>query len=219
MLTVESMLSSVSDITDINKVSISLYREFFNTILCERVFIYHTIDGKKIKLIFEESNFMHVLGAQHILGRNFKSTKFNSLVDTGEMTFEELDKRNPRQFADDIKRFFGFANIYHVLTNCEVIYFDKDVYENQFIPKKSTKMDYEYLLFQTFNSKRIHVGIGTYNRGRTYFGKSLLVETELNCKLTKDQQPIMISKIEVRDKKTNRIIEDIAISEVAFTQE
>lgn len=213
------MLNSVSYINNINQVSIPLYREFFNTVLCERIFIYHTVDGKKIKLLFKENDFMHILGAQHILGRNFKSSKFNDLVDSREMTFEELDRRNTMQFADDIKRFFAFANIYQVLTNCDVIYFDKDIYENQFIPKKNTKMNYEYLIFQMFNSKRIHIGIDTYDRGRTYFGKSLLVETKFNCKLTKNQHLRIISRIEVINKRSNNIIEDIVVREVAVTKE
>lgn len=219
MITVERMINNINDMSDINNISLKLYKEFFNNVLCNRIFKYTTVDGTEITLLFNESEFMHLLGAQHILGRRYKATKFNEEIDNGNMTFQALEQRNSIQFKDDIDRFLGFSNIYHVLTSCEAIYFDKYTYKNNTVPKRNPKFDFKYILFQDLYSKKLHIGIDTYNRGKSYYGKSLLVVSDINDKYIKNQEPLYINNIKVIDKKTKTVINDINMEEVALTED
>lgn len=214
------MINNTNSMSDINNVSLELYKDFFVNVLCNRIFKYTTIDNEEITLIFNESEFMHILGAQHILGKRYTGTKFNKEIDNGNMTFEKLQERNSRQFTDYINRFLGFANIYYVLTNCEAIYFDKNTYENNTDPKKDSKLNYKYILFQDLYSKKLHIGLDTYNRGRFYYVKSLLVVSEINNKYIKNQEPLYISNIKVIDKRTKATISDRNIGgEAAVTED
>ncbi|WP_195337131.1 hypothetical protein [Paraclostridium bifermentans] len=219
MLTVEQMTNSTNEINDLNDVSLKLYKRFFIQVLCSKVFIYTTIEGIEITLIFNPTNFMHVLGAQHILGDNYKSVKFNEEVDNESMTFDILNTRNPIQFRDDLDRFLGFSNIYYILTNCNAIYFDKSIFENSVTPKRKSTMDFKYILFQDLYNKKLHLGLDTFNKGKTYYPKSLLVTSELNDKFIKGQDPLYITNIKIIDRSTKVILEDIHISEVALEKE
>lgn len=219
MLTIEQMINSKSDMNDMNEISLELYKKFFFEVLCNRMFIYSTIDGLEIKLIFHENNFMHVLGAQHILGDKYKGSKFNEKIDNGNMTFETLDQRNPIQFKDDIDRFLGFSNIYHILTSCDAIYFDKNTYKNSSKRKRDSTMDFKYILFQDMFSKKLHIGLDTFNKGKTYYVKSLLVTSELNDKFIRKQDPLYITNIQIVDRNTRNIINNINIGEVAIAKE
>ena len=68
------MINDTNDMSDINNISLKLYKEFFIDVLCNRIFKYTTVDGSEITLLFNESEFMHLLGAQHILGKSYKAT-------------------------------------------------------------------------------------------------------------------------------------------------
>lgn len=127
MLTLDNLLgaNNVSNITDI---SLQLYKDFFDNVLCNRLFLYNLDDGKKLTLKFEQTNLLHILGAQHILGKNYKATKFNNAIIDGTMTFQELEKRNRIVFNDYTDRFLNFSNIYHIITNCKMIYFNRETY-------------------------------------------------------------------------------------------
>nr|UVM81354.1 MAG: barnase-EndoU-ColicinE5/D-RelE like nuclease4 [Bacteriophage sp.] len=220
MLTIEQMINDKSQMTDINNVSLKLYKQFYIDVLCKRHFQYTTLDGEKINLLFNETEFMHLLGAGgkgHILGSSYSATKFNEEIDNGNMTFDILQQRNSIQFTDSLDRFLGFANIYYILTNCEAIYFNKDIYNNNTNPKRNAKCNYKYILFQDLFSKKLHVGIDTYNRGYSYYAKSLLVVSEQNKKFIEKQTPLYITNIKVIDRGTKAIIQDINIDEVAIT--
>lgn len=210
MLT-ESDLLSKNNISSIADISLKLYLQFFRNHICPKVFDYTSVDGEIIRLIFDESNFMHLLGAQHILGERYKSVKFNEGIDDGSMTFEELDKRNPIEFRGTIDRFVGFGNIYSVLTNCSAVYFDKSIYDAQ-LKSKST-MDFKYLLFEDIFGQKVHIGIDTYNKGKTFYGKSVLVSAIQNDKLIKDQTKLDIKKIEIIAKRTKNVLKTINITQ------
>lgn len=213
------MINDTNDMSDINNISLKLYKEFFIDVLCNRIFKYTTVDGSEITLLFNESEFMHLLGAQHILGKSYKATKFNEEIDNGNISFQTLEQRNSIQFTDDLDRFLGFSNIYYVLTNCEAIYFDKNTYQNNTIPKRDSKFNFKYILFQNIYGKKLHIGIDTYNKGKSYYGKSLLVVSDINDKYIKNQEPLYITNIKIIDKKNKTIISDINIGEVAVTKD
>lgn len=73
---------------------------------------------------------MHLIGAQHILGKRYKASKFNDNVGLRRITFEHLERRNNIVFNDLTDRFLHFSNIYYILRNAQLISFDKDVYED-----------------------------------------------------------------------------------------
>ncbi|MBD8045811.1 pentapeptide repeat-containing protein [Clostridium faecium] len=190
-----------NNILNLEDVSLKLYKDFFEEVLCQRIFIYTTSNTEKINLYFAPNNFMHILGCQHILGNNYKASNFNKNIDNGTMSFEVLKSIDNNKFNDFTNRFINFSNVYHVLTNCDVIYFDKKIYN----PK--SKVDYKYMLFKDVYSKKIHLGLDTYNKGRSFFCKSLLTTSLGNDKLIKNQLPVPIEKIEVFDKESKTIIE------------
>lgn len=205
MLTSDDLLKE-NNVSDFSEISLELYKKFFIDVLCERIFLYSLKDGSNLKLTFIPNNFLHILGGQHILGLNYKASKFNDQIDKGTMTFQELEKKNSKVFNDFTDRFLNFSNIYHVITNCTIVYFSKDTYEKNKKSKKESSMDFSHILYKDLNNKKIHLGIDTFN-GKSFFGKSLLVKSINNDVITKDQTHIEIKKIEVKDNKTNKIIE------------
>lgn len=203
MLTQDDLLHT-NNISNIDDVSLELYKTFFDCILCERVFIYTLEDDTEVKLVFKETNLLHILGAEHILGLKYKATKFNDKITSGEITFKTLEKRNNIVFNDFTDRFLNFSNLYHVLTNCSMIYFDKKIYENTKSSKEPTLIDFSYILYKDLENKKIHAGLDTFNNGRSFYCKSLLITSSQNDKIIYKQQPIAIKTITVLDTKTNK---------------
>ncbi|MGF0110897.1 PBECR4 domain-containing protein [Clostridium sp. SGI.024] len=212
MLTVTDLLG-VNNISNISDISLKLYKEFFDNILCKRLFLYNLEDGKEIKLVFDPNNLLHILGAQHILGEKYKAQKFNIEIINGDMTFQDLEKRNSIVFNDYTSRFLNFSNLYHVITNCTMVYFDKETYNKNRKSKKESLMDFSYILYEDLNNKKIHAGLDTYNKGFSFYCKSLLVKSSSNDIIIKDQKPVKINNIKVIDIDTkvvllNKDIED-----------
>lgn len=208
MLTSDQLLGA-NNVSNFTEISLQLYKDFFDNILCKRLFLYSLDDGSKLTLKFEETNLLHILGAQHILGKNYKATKFNKKILDGTMTFQELEMRNIIVFNDFTNRFLNFSNIYHVLTNCKMIYFSKETYKKNKKSKEESLMNFSHILYEDLNGKKLHLGLDTYNKGFTYFGQSLLVKSTNNDVLIKEQTPIEIENIKVIDKETRKVIEDI----------
>lgn len=211
MLTANDLLG-VNNITNFDDISLKLYKEFMDNFLCNRIFIYTTEDDNKIKLVFQETNLLHILGAQHILGENYKAKKFNEKILNDKMTFKELERINSIVFNDFTDRFLNYTNLYHVLTNCEVIYFDKDTYDKNRKSTEQSLMNFTYILYKDINNKKIHAGLDTYNNGRSYYCKSLLVKSISNDIFIKEQTPVNIKNIKVIDKSSNNILLDKEIS-------
>ena len=153
MLTVSDLLG-INHISSMQDISLKLYKEFFDDILCKRIFLYELEDGKKIKLVFQQNNLLHILGAQHILGNKYKASKFNTEIINGNMTFEELEKKNGIVFNDYTSRFLNFSNLYHVITNCDMVYFDKDTYNKNRKSNEESLMDFSYILYEDINNKK-----------------------------------------------------------------
>ena len=211
MLTANDLLG-VNNITNFDDISLKLYKEFMDNFLCNRIFIYTTEDDNKIKLVFQETNLLHIFGAQHILGENYKAKKFNEKILNDKMTFKELERINSIVFNDFTDRFLNYTNLYHVLTNCEVIYFDKDTYDKNRKSTEQSLMNFTYILYKDINNKKIHAGLDTYNNGRSYYCKSLLVKSISNDIFIKEQTPVNIKNIKVIDKSSNNILLDKEIS-------
>ncbi len=205
MLTKNDLLG-INNISNISDISLLLYKKFFDDILCKRLFIYSLEDDSKVILAFQETHLLHILGAQHILGIKYKATKFNNGINSGRMTFKELQKRNNIVFNDFTDRFFNFSNLYHVITNCSMIYFDKKTYEKNKLSNESSLMDFSYILYKDLENRKIHAGLDTFNNGRSFYCKSLMVTSVQNDKLIREQKPIAINNIRVIDKKTTNVL-------------
>ena len=211
MLTSDKLLESNN--VSMADISLKLYKDFFDKILCTRIFIYSLDDDKQLTLKFEETNLLHILGAQHILGKNYKASKFNKEILNDNMTFEKLEKKNNIVFNDFTDRFLNFANLYHIITNCKMIYFSKDTYNKNKKSKEESLMDFSHILYKDLNNKKLHLGLNTYNKGYTYYGESLLVKSVQNDVLIKEQTPIGIKNIKVIDRKTKKVIEEVNCSQ------
>lgn len=222
MLTSNDLLKA-NNICDITDITLKLYKNFFDNILCKRVFLYNLEDQTQVKLMFEPTNLLHILGAQHILGEKYKATKFNNGIVDGTMTFQELEKRNSIVFNDFTSRFLNFSNLYQVITNCTMVYFDKNTYDKNRSSKEESLMDFSYILYEDLNNKKVHAGLDTYNKGYSFYCKSLLVKSITNDNLIKDQKPVMINNIKVIDRKTkiillNKDINNIGVGDIAVGQ-
>lgn len=205
MLTQDDLLG-INNISNISDISLGLYKKFFDDILCKRLFIYSLEDDSEVKLAFQETHLLHILGVQHILGKNYKATKFNNGINSGTMTFEELEKRNNIVFNDFTDRFLNFSNLYHVITNCSMIYFNKETYEKNKSSKELSLMDFSYILYKDLENRKIHVGLDTFNKRHSFYCKSLLVTSAQNDKIIYKQKPVVINNIRVIDKQTNNVL-------------
>ena len=94
-----------------------------------------------------------------------------------------------------------------------MVYFDKETYNKNRKSKKESLMDFSYILYEDLNNKKIHAGLDTYNKGFSFYCKSLLVKSSSNDIIIKDQKPVKINNIKVIDIDTkvvllNKDIED-----------
>lgn len=69
-------------------------------------------------------------------------------------------------------------------------------------------MDFSYILYEDINNKKVHAGLDTYNKGFSFYCKSLLVKSIINDSIIKEQVPIKIKNIKVIDSKTKEILLD-----------
>lgn len=205
------------EISSLNDVSIKLYKDYFFEILITRIFKYTGIDEKgnkvEISVAFQPGDLMHILGAHHLLVKDYKGTKFNKRVDKGKMSFEILERINNKEFNKYTPRFICFGYIYQILTNCKAIIFNKEVYQAE----HDSDLNFKFVLFEDIYGKKVHLGIDTYKE-ITYFVKSLLVTSKANQKFIKNQEKVIIKQIEIinkRSKQTLQVIELLQEDDIA----
>lgn len=179
-------------------ISLSLYKEFVETILFKRTFRYYTKNGQTFDVNFKEWGIYHMLAIQHIDNR-IKKNKFFSEIDNGlEFGTFRADKMKRARLMDNKDRIRMFACVYQILKagNCFYV-------PNGKIP--DTDIEVDYILYKLIDEKGVNVGIRYEDD--TYVPLTLLVDRAIDPTIT-------ISKLEHIDMEKLEIIENDTVIEM-----
>lgn len=96
-------------------VSLQGLQQWYAETLCDRFFVFTLKNGNQIKLIFEPSDFAHLLGIHHVSSdRDHKGTCAWDLIAQNKITVESLKKANKndyKQIRERIRLFYEIENI------------------------------------------------------------------------------------------------------------
>ena len=197
---------AVSDLINIKQVpaeeniSLKLMLDFYEKYLCKRVYKFTLDNEQEVKIAFQDaSEIYHLSGIQHIYkNRYMDASRFVQEVRDSHIEISDLKKVNHRAYNDYSERIRSFFCIDAVLKNCEYLWFE----ENQI---KDTKISVKYLLLKSIETYSIHLGIDTYNQGRIYYPKTLLVTrgTGQTKFLDRASGKLRVIKLEIIMKETD----------------
>lgn len=178
-------------------ISLTLYKEFSESILFKTTFRYYTADGKVFDVNFKEWGIYHMLAIHHI-DYHIKNEDFFCAIDNGlDFATFRADKMKRYRLMDNKDRIRMFACVYQILKNGNCFY----VQEGK-IPDTDIKVD--YLLYKLIDEKGINVGIRYEDN--TYVPLTLLVDRAINPTAT-------IDKLKHIDMEKLEIIEDGTIKD------
>lgn len=187
-------------------ITLKLLFEFYEEYLCKRVYKFTLENGQEIKVIFKDtSEIYHISGIKHLYKGNFMDgSKFADEVSEGKIDFDCLEKLNPKAYNDFSERIRSFACIDTILKNCEYLWFSEGKIDG-------TKITVKYLLLKAIEGYNLHLGIDTYNNGRTYYPRTLLVAKGAgkNKFINKASEKYKVKMLEIIIKETGEVEEII----------
>lgn len=200
---------SVSDLIDINyipsesDISLELLVDFYEDYLCKRIFIFTLRDGQVVKLFFRDATeLFHVSGIDHIYeGIPMDGSRFIQEIKAGNINLGTVKNVNAAAYKDYEIRVRSMACIDTIIKNCEYLW-----YPSGKIP--DSEIEVKYLLLKGLDEKNLHLGIDTYKVNRPYFARTLLITEGDNVGkfIGKADERLKVSKLEIRDKDTNRLL-------------
>lgn len=208
----EAKVLNVNDLININRIpneneiSLSLLLDFYNQYLTKRLFIFTLKNGEVVKLFFKDSSeIFHISGIEHIYsGVPMDGSKFIEGIRNNNLDLIDVKNINPSAYKDYLDRIRSMFCIDTIIKNCEYLFFPGGKIPN-------TKIKITYLLLKGLDNKNLHLGIDTYKKGRPYFSRTLLVTDGNSLKkfVNKANGCLRVTKLEIRDKDTNELIEVI----------
>ena len=205
MLRIEDLIN-IKYVPAESEISLNLLFDFYENHLCKRVYKFTLDDGQEIKITFKDtSEIYHVSGIKHLYRGNYMDgSRFAQGVCNGSIDFTSLQKLNPNAYNDYSERIRSFACIDTIIKNCEYLWFSNGKIDD-------TDILVKYLLLKAVAEYNLHLGIDTYNKGKTYYPKTLLVTkgAQKNKFLDKASSKFRVSKLEIIIKETNQIEEVI----------
>lgn len=189
-----------------NDISLQLLVDFYEKYLCQRIFIFTLKNGTEIKLFFRDATeIFHISGIDHIYeGIPMDGTRFVKEVKEGKIDIDTIKTINASAYKDYELRICSMACLDSIIKKCEYLWYSKGK-----IPDSTIEV--KYLLLKGMDGKNLHLGIDTYNVKRPYYSKTLLVTegNSLNKFIGKADERLRVSKLEIRDKNTDCILECI----------
>lgn len=208
----EAEMLSVNDLININRIpkeneiSLSLLLDFYNQYLTKRIFIFTLKNGETVKLFFKDSSeIFHISGIDHIYSNvPMDGSKFIEEIQNHNLDLQNIKSINSSAYKDYFDRIRSMFCIDTIIKNCEYLFFPDGK-----IPDSKIKVT--YLLLKGLDGKNLHLGIDTYKKGRPYFSRTLLVTdgNSLEKFIDKANDRLRITKLEIRDKDTDALIETI----------
>ena len=203
---------SFNDLININRIpseseiSLSLLLDFYDQYLTKRLFIFTLKSGEVVKLFFKDpSEIFHISGIDHIYSNvPMDGSKFVEGIRNNTIDLTNVKNINPSAYKDYLDRIRSMFCIDTIIKNCEYLYFPDGK-----IPDSKIKVT--YLLLKGLDNKNLHLGIDTYRKGRPYFSRTLLVTdgNSLEKFVDKANDRLRVSKLEIRDKDTDELIETV----------
>lgn len=203
MLKVEDLIN-IKYVPAEDEISLGLLFDFYENHLCKRIYKFTLDDGQQIKITFKNtSEIYHVSGIKHLYKGNYMDgSRFAQEVYAGSIDFTSLEKINPNAYNDYSERIRSFACIDTIMKNCEYLWFAEGKIAG-------TDISVKYLLLKAVEEYNLHLGIDTYNKGKTYYPKTLLVTkgAKKNKFVDKASEKFRVSKLEIIIKETNTLEE------------
>lgn len=207
MLTVNDLIN-INEIPEESDISLDLLVDFYEQHLNKFEYQFTLDNDEIIKLRFRDaSEIYHLVGIRHIYekaGIQMSGDKFVDKVKINNLTFNDLQNINPKEYKRFNLRMRSFVCVNSLLKRCDCLFFPDGK-----IP--GSEIGAKYLLLRHFNDVNLHLGINTYKEDRPFFAKTLL-PTDGAVKekyIERAKEKFSIKKLEIIELKTERIIETI----------
>lgn len=199
---------TISDLEKINQkpkinqdVSLKLIADFYLNTIAPKNYYFLLDDKTNINLRFSKEHFCHLMAIHYFcpdpsLEHQYKSHGGFYNIINNQLTFDSLKSLNKEKFKEYKERMQYFPFIYQILNNCNTVKFDKDLVDGK------CKIDVEFLLYNTHDNKKMHLGINLENSNKDiYFAKSFFISKSNKINKYTDGQ----KKLEIIDKKISKI--------------
>ncbi|MHA7583675.1 PBECR4 domain-containing protein [Paenibacillus vandeheii] len=159
----------------IDQINMKLILDYYLTYLFPYRFTYYLEDGSILHLDFNKENFCHLVGTESIVKKAIKDRAvharykgiqgFNRIMN-GEITFEDLKKKNPGGFKSVKSKLVNFHFIpMLLLSSTQVVYYTRPI----------NSINCALLIFDVYQNAYIHLGIDKIAEG-TYVARTFLIE-------------------------------------------
>ncbi|MED3346598.1 MULTISPECIES: PBECR4 domain-containing protein [Bacteria] len=168
---------SVTDLLTLNTkpslkdITLQTIQEFYSEHLCKKVFIFEldSPDFPLVRLRFEEDNFCHLLGIQHVLksqkgGTSYIGQEGYNLIKKGTVTFDFMKTKNKQGFKSKKNRMLYFPFVYQVLNSPTITKFSR--------AHLTTNIDLDILFYTQTHNIYLHLGLGQDNTTDYFYPKT-----------------------------------------------
>lgn len=191
MLTKEQLLV-ITDLPNINDISLQLFQEFYDEYLCSNRFFYEFKGGLVIELCFYPEGLAHILGL-HYVDIRFKGMSAYDKIKAGTLTFDVMRSTNNKKFKGIRHRLTHFPFIRQLLDKPSVIKFDGAII-------KDCRVRCEFILYDYHNSSIFHLGIESLGTKANFFPKTFFIEVNNGDRFIRDQGQMVLENIRVEPK-------------------
>ncbi|MBA9043112.1 hypothetical protein HNP21_006290 [Bacillus aryabhattai] len=183
-------------------VSLFTIQEFYEEHLCNRLFIFETDDTQRpiISLRFEEANFCHLLGIQHVFQGQRNSSQYvgqtgYDLIKNNVVTFNTMNQKpTKKNFKDKRNRMLYFPFVHQILKNPTSI-----IFSNANLP---TNIDVDIILYNHLDNKYLHLGVDKENDSQYYHPKTFFDRSKDDFIVNQKKLTIKSIRVEL-DEKTS----------------
>lgn len=162
----------------LSKISLKLLQEYYKEYLMPYKFTYSLNNNQKINLVFNDSNFCHLLGIETVaeakFGKNRKLTsKYRGVtgyknISNQNITFKTLKGLSPVKFKSIKDKLIFFYLLPHLLESSKLFIEYKHDPSVSFVQCK-------FLIYDMLHGSMIHLGIEIEN-GTNFFPRTFLIE-------------------------------------------
>lgn len=196
----------------IDKISLQLLQEYYETYLNPFSFCYTVSDGNTIELRFLERNFPHLCGLETVakkryskdsMLKRYRGDQGYNRIKSGEIDFQHLKNLHKKTFLSLKDKLLFFYQIPHIITSPSAIFRYKKV--------TGSNIQCEILIYDLLHGVCSHIGIEKDSSGLFYIPRTFFIERNSGMKFIKDQDDqlnlIKIEQIEISSGTVIKTIE------------
>ncbi len=126
------------------EISLKSLLENYTASLCCKLFVLSLSDEKKIKIRFFEESLCHLLGLQHVYGkeRKYLGRSGYEKIKNEEITVQHLKRHNKSQYSFIKQRLLHFDEIIEILREGDLVRFSQEKV------KRTTSITADFVLYK-----------------------------------------------------------------------